>query len=524
MFADFNIKQKDKYYLIFIALFSAILVGYYINFNNSIGISCSDVYVYLLNAQYYTGTNVNSTKFIYLSPLICFLTSLFFRVGFVDKLAIYIVTGAFAIFGNIGFYLLLKKYFDENLSLTGTVLYSCFSLYLTWLANGTLDVPATGMIIWIVLFTFIAVKENPKYYEYLLPLIILGFFTRYTVILTLPALALIYVFENGFKIKSSDWKHIKKGIAICVVMGVIILAVILLMGHGYFDAKNQISNGIVGKPGSDTDPAFNPDPSYYLVNYPNFISNSHSVFNANPDLENPTILSWTIFAILIIGAGLWLYDNRIRFEKKDIAPLIIFLIAILSFLRVSSVITTLLVLIGLYLIGKDREFKTGLFMIAWILCNAIFLSYYQIKVNRYIIPTFPPFIYFILISIEYIHKHVKINENIIPALLIVAFIIQAFAFTATFEPTDKYLSTEEMSNYIIENNPDYQNMTIGVYNIRPYSWWLGGNTTGIPNDLVDEIDASNVTYYISNQRIDNFTNYKEVKNIDQLYLYKNVNV
>lgn len=524
MFADFNIKQKDKYYLIFITLFSAILVGYYINFNNSIGVSCSDVYVYLLNAQYYTGTNVHSTNFIYLSPLICFLTSLFFRVGFVDKLAIYIVTGAFAIFGNIGFYLLLKKYFNENLSLTGTVLYSCFTLTLTWLANGTLDVPATGMIIWIVLFTIIAVRENPKYYEYLLPLIILGFFTRYTVILTLPALALFYVFENGFKIKSSDWKHIKKGIKICLIMGVIILAVILIMGHGQFDAGNQISNGIIGKTGSDTDPAFNPDPSYYLVNYPNFISNSHSVFNANPDLENPTILAWTVFAILAVGGGLWLYDNRIHLEKKDIAPIIIFLIAILSFLRVSSVVTTLLVLIGLYLFGKDRECKTGLFMIAWILCNAIFLSYYQIKVNRYIIPTFPPFIYFILVSIDYINKHVKINENIIPLLLIVAFIIQAFAFTATFEPTEKYLSTEEMSNYIIENNPDYQNMNIGVYNIRPYSWWLGGNTTGIPSANVDEIDASNVTYYISNHRIDNLTNYKEVKTIDQLYLYENVNI
>ena len=140
MFEDFNITKKDKYYLLFITIFSTILVAYYIHFNEVIGVSCSDVYVYLLNALYYTGTNINSTKFIFLSPVICFLTSLFFRVGLVDRLAIYIVTGAFAIIGNIGFYLLLKKYFDENLSLTGTIMFSSFSLYLTWLANGTLDI------------------------------------------------------------------------------------------------------------------------------------------------------------------------------------------------------------------------------------------------------------------------------------------------------------------------------------------------------------------------------------------------
>ncbi|SEL42632.1 hypothetical protein SAMN05216439_0513, partial [Methanobrevibacter gottschalkii] len=87
MFNEFNINKKDKIYLIAILIFSAILVGYYINFNNAIGISCSDVYVYLLNALYYTGTNVHSIDNIFLSPVVCFLTSLFFRVGFVDKLA-----------------------------------------------------------------------------------------------------------------------------------------------------------------------------------------------------------------------------------------------------------------------------------------------------------------------------------------------------------------------------------------------------------------------------------------------------
>lgn len=124
-------------------------------------------------------------------------------MGFVDKLAIYLVTGAFAIFGNIGFYLLLKRFFNEYLSLTGTIIYSGLTLYLTWLANGTLDVPAVSMIIWIALLEYLAMKENPKYFTPFIIFFTLGFFTRYSILLTFPAYALYYVLEKGFKIDSN---------------------------------------------------------------------------------------------------------------------------------------------------------------------------------------------------------------------------------------------------------------------------------------------------------------------------------
>ncbi len=524
MFKEININKKDKTYLIAIVLFSTILVGYYINFNYSIGINCSDVYVYLLNALYYTGEKVNITNFIHISPVICFLTSLFFRVGFVDKLAIYIVTGLFAIIGNIGFYLLLKKFFNEELSLTGTILYSTFSLYLIWLANGTLDIPATGVIIWIALFTIIAVRENPKYYQYVIPLMVIGLYTRYTVILTIPAFFLFYVLENGFKIKPEDWKYIKRGIIIAAIIAIAIFLIVFIMGNGRFDAASQMANGVRGKTGEESDPAYNPDTSYYLVNYMNFISNSHTVFETNPTLYSPTFLSYAIYALLFIGAGFWLYDHKnIKIRKIDVLAIVILLIGILSFTRVTSVITSALIYIGIYLLAKDKDYNNGAFMLGWILANAIFLSFNIVKVNRYIIPTFPPFIFFILIAINTINEHIKINKNIIPIALIVLFIIQAFAFTATVEPTDKYITPEKISDYIIDNNPDYKNMSIGVYNIRPYSWWLGPNTIGIPSSYQSEIDRSNISYYIVNKPMDNLTNFTQIKNINELYLYKNNN-
>ena len=523
MFEDFNLKQKDKYYLIFIIIFSSILVGYYINFNNNLGVACSDVYVYLTNALYFAGKGINSTKDLYLSPMICFITSIFFRLGFVSETTIYIVTGGFAVFGNVGFYLFMKRFFDEDLSLTGTIIYSSLTLYLTWLANGTLDIPAIAMTMWIALFSIMAIKDNPKYYLYTLLFIVLGFFTRYTVILTIPALLLYYVHAKGFKIESEDWKYIKKGLIIGIIILAILIGVVLIMGQGSFGVANQISHGITGTQGSNGDPAYNTDSGYYLKNLPNFISNSHTYFDGNPVLDNPSPLSWAVIAILIIGMGLWLYDNRRKPTKSDIFPLIFFILAVLSFGRISSVATTIFVLIGLYLMGRNSDNKNEYFMLAWIFSNFIFYSYFSIKVNRYILPIYPGIIYFVLLSIDTIHKHVKINKKVIPIILIALFMFQAFAFTFTFEPTHEYTQTEEISHYIIDNNPDYENMDIGAYNMRPYRWWLGENVIGIFSWDYKSIDSSNVTYYISNQIQNNLTNYTKVNQIHDLYLYEKTN-
>ena len=62
MLKDFDLNKKDYYCLIIIAVFSIILTGNYIIFNSNFGIYCSDVYVYLLNALYYTGVNIRSTE------------------------------------------------------------------------------------------------------------------------------------------------------------------------------------------------------------------------------------------------------------------------------------------------------------------------------------------------------------------------------------------------------------------------------------------------------------------------------
>ena len=111
-------------------------------------------------------------------------------------------------------------------------------------------------------------------------------------------------------------------------------------------------------------------------------------------------------------------------------------------------------------------------------------------------------------------------KSFIPIILIVLFIIQAFAFTSTFDVNNEFRHPEEMSKYIVDNDPHYDTVSIGAYNLRPYSWWLGENVVGIVNSNQTAIDESNVTYYISNKQLDKLNNYDEIKNMGNLYLYK----
>ncbi len=515
-----NINIKDKKELILITLISAALVAYYINFNDHLGIYCSDVYVYLLNALYYEGTNIYSTKSIYLSPVVCFLTSLIFDLGYVDKTAIFIITGILAIIGNIGLYLLLRLRFNNLLSLTGTIIYATLALNLTWLANGSLDIPAVTFTIWMVYFTLLAIDKNPKYYVAVFPLFVIGFFTRYTVSLILPPLFLYYIYRNSFRIKKEDLKYILIGIALAVTLSAIIISTIMSMGDGQLVFDGLLTSGVEGNLGSTHDNAFNPDLGYYLTNMGNFISSSNTTFVTNtPSLNQPTLLSGLVFLILTVGAALWVKRNKFDLSMSKIVGMIICFIALATFDLFSSTITILLTLIGLYLIGKDSKYKMGIFMLAWILSYFIFQSYYIIKVNRYIIPIFPALVYFIMVAVDEINTKIG-RKSILPIILIALFLIQGFAFTYTFDDTNEFNAPEKMTDYIKENIDNWSEIKIGNYNIRPYYWYLGMNSPGIESYNTQKIIDSNVTYYISDIEQKNLTNYTKIKQIENLYLYK----
>lgn len=520
-FNDLNLEKKDVSFILVTLIISSLLVAYYMKFSLDIGIYCSDVFVYLINALYYSGSDINVTTTIYLYPLICFITSLLFDVGLKSEFSIYLVTGIFAILGNIGLYILLRTRFNQVLSLTGSLMYATFSLNLAWLANGTLDIPAVAVTIWIVLLSYIAIKKNPKYYSIAMPLFIIGLFTRYTVGLILPVMLLYYLYEKGFKIESKDKKYIKRGILYSIGLFVIAILILTIMSDFKLPLVQEVAIRVEGKRGQTINQAYNPDMSYYFTNFPEFISASKTIFvNDTPKLEHSTIISWITLGILAIGTILGITKLKLKRNKDSICACAAFLIAIGTFTHVSSIVTIIITFIGLYFIGKTSKHKEYLAMLGWILSFYIFFTYFNLRVNRYIIPAIPPIIYFVMLSVELINEKIKINKNIIPLILIIMFVIQGFAFTSTYEDIPNYKATEEISDFIIQEDPDYKDHGVGAYNIRPYSWYLQTNVEGLPTADITGIEESNVTYYISNKPMDNLTNYTEIKTIDNLHLYE----
>ena len=128
-FDDLNISKNDFFYLFILTIFSILITYVLINFNQVLGIYCSDVFIYLSNSLVFAGYE-SSILYLYLSPVICILTAVLFKLGFLSEAALYLVTGVFCIFANIGIYVLLKNKFSSLLSLCQ--LFTYFALVGKW--------------------------------------------------------------------------------------------------------------------------------------------------------------------------------------------------------------------------------------------------------------------------------------------------------------------------------------------------------------------------------------------------------
>ncbi|WP_409200576.1 glycosyltransferase family 39 protein [Methanobrevibacter sp. DSM 116169] len=547
-----NIK-KDYPYLIILIIFSSILITYLINFNLNFGIFCSDVYVYLLNALYFTGENIRSTSTISLSPIICYLTSLLFEIGFKHQIAIFMVTGLFAIFGFIGLFLLLKTRFNNLLSLLATVIFISFSLNLAWLANGSIDIPAVSLTLWAMLFLILALDKNPKYFILTILLFLLAFFIRTTVILFLPVLIFYYLSKKNFianlllndKFKrfkaylfSKEFKYILIGLLISLVLFIIISYKITKMGDTVV-FLGQSSNAITGTRQGIGDPAYNTDILFYIKNLTNFLSSSHVTFlNHKLILKNPTFISYAYIVLFIAGIILIISNYYKKFKdfkiktnyKHMILIILMIFLTIISFNNVSSFITLILCFLTLLItdfIFKKYNFKylsLNLAFLGWILFNLIFFSYLDIKVDRYFIACLVGITYFIVSAFYLIQVKFPKREKLfngIYIIIILILMISSFNFVNTYEDTDEFKNEESISIFLKNYDEDYKNKTIGSYNVRYYSWYLLKYVEAYPSQNQTKIDNSDLDYYISNKTQD-LDNFKEIKNIGTLYVYERI--
>ena len=577
IFKDLNISKKDYFYLFVLTIFSILISYYMIDLNENIGIYCSDVFIYLTNSLVFAGYG-SSRVYLYLSPLICILTSILFRLGFLSEISLYAVTAAFAILGNIGLYVLLKNRFSALLSLCGAILFGSFSLTLLWWANGTLDVPAVALSIWTLIFIILAVDNDSKYYLIAIPLLVLAIFTRYTALFLLPLILLYYLSLHDFfsnlellvldwqeflkklkaYIKSEEFKNILKSFAVAFVLIALFSAAIINSGS-HLSFLTQSSTFASGSKGEIEDNAYTNDTFFYMHEFPNFLFADNVVFDGtNPILIGSSAVSYLLIALFALGFILAAYklkkskDDCVgnqSFEDKHnegfrkyfkyfvgILFLALLFLAILSF-KINSIITISLLLVDFVILfsylkknNVDRqEYSLNIFILAWFLIYFIFFTFLNIKVNRYIITVFPAFIYFIILAIDEILKLYKKYDffnfngknilNIIPIVLIIFCIFSAFAFASCVHYDDEFNKNKVIADYLMDYDSDYSLKEIAAYNQRSLNWYLKDNTVALTDEQLDYLEASNITYYISD---DNFKleNYTMIYDKDGLYLYE----
>lgn len=565
-FDDLNISKNDFFYLLILTIFSILITYVLIDFNQVLGIYCSDVFIYLSNSLVFAGYE-SSILYLYLSPVICILTAILFKLGFLSEVSLYFITGIFCIFANIGIYALLKNKFSSLLSLCGAFLFGSFSLTLLWWANGTLDVPAVALSIWTIIFTILAVDKDSKYYVIAIPFFVLAVFTRYTALFLLPLILLYYLSKHDFftnldllivdrqelsrklksYIKSEEFRNILKSFAIAFVLVVLFSATILAYGSN-LSFLTQSSTFASGSKGEVIDNAYTTDTFFYLHDFPNFLYSDYVSFdNVIPVLNGSNPMSFFLiglFAVGILLSGYKLVNAKRKGESKYkylvwALFVVLLIISILSF-KVNSLITITIILIDLVImfsyfrkIGIDREiYSTDILMLAWFLVYFIFFTFLNIKVNRYIITAFPAFIYFVIYALndildlsgefEFLEFKKQNILKIIPIILIVFCIFSAFTFTSTVHYNEDFNKNKVIADYLTEYDSDYMSKDVAVFKQRPYNWFLRMYTIPLTDDQLDYLESSNITYYISDGNF-NLSNYTMIYQKEGLYLYERNN-
>ena len=582
---DFNLDKKDSKFSLIIVIFTLVTILFRINTHMSGGIYSPDVGLYLLNSlnfaqmDYYHIVDVSN---LYNAPLICMLTAVLAKLGIDLKISILIVTGIFCFIGPFGLYILLKQRFSRLLSLCGTILYGSFSIIAVNLSGGYVDIPAASVGIWIIVFLILAVNKNPKYFLILTPLFILGFFTRYTVGMTLPVIVLYYLLSRNFisllesliydrksfKEKINDYLHSDefKYIVISIVFAVIIFVVIsgiILMYGGSLTFIGQSQSTL--------------DTSYHDVKSANYVPNTifyfkhfnYIIFNQQRDFN----LLFSGFTFLLLLAGVLvrfinifknrnavkeIRKNKLSFKDSKFKWLLYF--ALIAFMAIFFVEFRLfknhlmanIVLAGIFLIffaliekyNVNKEiYALNLMVISWFAFYLIFITIYDIKVYRYAIPLLAPFVYFVMWALENILDfftngfddesgfskkfskfEVKDNFSIFSKLIVIIFmvllIISTIGYLAPLETKETTDDLVDCTDYIIANDPDYHNHTV----ITPYSFasiskfYLQTNVTPVTKA---EIPSMNDTYLITDQNV-TADNYKLSHRFGSINLYNHV--
>ena len=522
-----------------------------------------DTYDFLSNALLFAGKDTGYSDLVR-PPLLSFLTSIFFRLGYISETVIFAVDGVLFIFGAIGLFLLLNHRFNTVLSFLGGILYATFPIVLNFAGFGLTDVPSVSFCIWALYFTVIAVKNNSKYYYLAFPFIMLAFLMRFNSALIIFPIA-FYILINRDSLKDINDMLIGIFISLLIIIPVFIF---FQMYTGNFLYPFLASFGATGSSFSPTNYSYNSNLDYYIEGIPSYIGEEiYNIFKV----------------ILVILSGIAIYSSiktliaerptfcTLKSNKSKIIKTVIFLILLLLFIETFGNITYLQSLFIFFILLfvsyellktlKNKNIDMNLLIFSFFMTYFIFYSVYSIKVGRYFIIMAPAVSYFMVWGINAILNALKFknrNKIIISSIVAIYMIFIVLSSvspyldglkeeTQGFKEENKGIkSLNEKSaaadKWLINYDPKYKEKVIYSDLWQFSAWHLKTDVKKMPifqeggvyyfgvkkysvspqdnAEYNKELESSKADYYICIRPELNLTSYKPVYRVDDLIIYK----
>ena len=441
---DYKKYKKDILCIGLLIIISSLIIYFFIKSDSKIGnFFIHDVYIYLNNSLNYAGIG-GSNKNHGLPPLIPFITSIFFSLGFVSDKVIVYVSSFYYILTAIGMYLILRLKYRELLSFTGAIILIFMPINLVWVTKGMIDIPGLAMSIFALYFMALGLYKNPKYYYLAFPVLIIGFFTRFTVILTLPPMLMLILFTGNpiNYINQHLGKLIKGFLAGGITFGLFMIIYKIYNIPLFFISQSE-SISATSNPGAATAAATSTaalttnNIFYYINNIPLYMGTYKWIpFSLKPGRfafekmvwlgNHPTFISYIYLFIILMGLIILIWKLCEKQNKEKILngqdkyfygkvllfipPLIIYFI---SFTRVSLYMSIALIRISilfLFRFIRKSHFKylaIDFMFIYWLAVNLTFYSFHIIKTDRYGICFTPMIAYFVIWGLYLIYGKLK---------------------------------------------------------------------------------------------------------------------
>lgn len=556
-----TILKKRQHYisLIILMLIVSIITYYRVMIQVSIG-PTEDTYSYLSNALVFAGQGMGYSDLIR-PPVIPFLTSIIFRLGYVSPTAIFAVDSIIFVFGVIGLYLLLRTRFSDMESLLGALLFVTFPVTLSFIGFGLTDIPSLSFSIWAIYFTVLAVKKNSKFFYLSFPFLMLAFLTKYAIAFFIFPM-LLYILINRRFVKNI------KDIIIGILLSLLFIIPVLLFFYSTFGNPlnpffNFYGSTATSSSISSENFAYNSDLFYFLFRIPIYIG----------------IESIAVFTVILFGIVAWGMNNlkKVRsttkglFNAHDLEKptkikllltsilLIIFVGTLGNVFYMLSEVIFFVFLFGLYELLKSfdiHDLDLHFLFLSWFMAFFIFQSVYPIKIDRYFLTMAPPIAYFLILGLSKVSHSLnfKIRTktkifNFFAAVLIVLMLFSALSYLPVFHKNmhEVKVANEEMnsaSQWLTNYDPNYKNETIYSDKWSAFAWYLKTNVMMMPffkdNQMYyygvkDEninikdnsafnsyLEDNNVDYYFSVRKGLNLTGYKPIKQFGDVIIYEKV--